>query len=157
MSYIARSLGRKKITTNNYQSHLQQQLQFKSKGTPINWVAFGAHIMKQQIMSKKTKQQATKVKSNKVVTKASLNLKERVPLSPKVLPNILQIEECMQDLVTLCQIKIEKKKPFSKSFLQHGSKYKPPSLKTLHHPNWSWQKQIQLAMFYNPRKIIYNT
>jgi len=42
----------------------------------------------------------------------------------------------MQDLVTLGQIRIEKKKTLSKKILQQGSKCKPPSLKTICHPNW---------------------
>jgi hypothetical protein len=79
---------------------------------------------------------ATKVKSNKAIKKASLKLKQRIPLSPKVLLNNLQIEEDMQDLVTLGQIKIEKKKTLSNFFWQQGSKCKPPSLKTICHPNW---------------------
>jgi hypothetical protein len=49
--------------------------------------------------------------------KASLKLKQRIPLSPKVLPNNLQTKENMQDLVTLGQIRVEKKKTFSKKNL----------------------------------------
>jgi hypothetical protein len=78
----------------------------------------------------------TKAKSNEIITKASLKLKQRIPLSPKALPNNLQTEEDMQDLVTLGQIKVEKKKTLSNCFLQQGSKCKPPSRKIICHLGW---------------------
>ncbi len=43
----------------------------------------------------------------------------------------------MQDLVTLGQIRVEKKKTLSNFFIQQRSKCKPPSLKTICHPDWS--------------------
>ncbi len=67
-------------------------------------------------MSQKKKKLITKVKSNEDITKASLKLKQRIPLSPKVLPNNLQKKEDMQDLVTLGQIKNRKEEnPFKKN------------------------------------------
>jgi hypothetical protein len=59
----------------------------QSRGTPIYWVAFGAHTMRSEIVLSNTKQLATKVKSNETITEASIKLKQKVPLSPKVLPN----------------------------------------------------------------------
>jgi hypothetical protein len=43
----------------------------------------------------------------------------------------------MQDLVTLGQIRVEKKITLSNYFLQQGSKCKRPSLKTILHRDWS--------------------
>jgi len=53
----------------------------KSKSKHVNWVAFGAHLMKQKSIVRNVKQEATRIKTSKISATGSKNQLRNEPIA----------------------------------------------------------------------------